>query len=350
VPVCWLQEARALGCETSPIVRAKALMAEGTLAMLLGDLLEAQTLLQDALALAEPLRDPARTAVVLSLLGVTVALQGDATESRALLERSLAMRREAGGAPVTGALLDLGRVFVLLEDLERAEVTVTEGLEVARGAGSTRLTAFALADLAQLKLRRRDYAGAAGLASEALRLARATQSRWGIKHVASIAALLSAHRGEVERAVRLLAAVEPLSEWTGEIVSPAYHDPTVGVALHERARQQMGDKVYHAAVAESQAMSVDQVADLAEACLASSTRRHPDPTTAPGADDARPLLSDRQRTVLRLVGEGLPNKQIATALHIAERTVKSHVASAMNKLGADNRVRAVVVAIERGLL
>jgi DNA-binding NarL/FixJ family response regulator len=46
----------------------------------------------------------------------------------------------------------------------------------------------------------------------------------------------------------------------------------------------------------------------------------------------------------------LPNKQIATALSIAERTVKSHVASAMNKLGVDNRAHAAVAAIQRGLL
>ena len=62
------------------------------------------------------------------------------------------------------------------------------------------------------------------------------------------------------------------------------------------------------------------------------------------------LLSDRERAVLRFVSEGLPNKQIATALAIGERTVKSHVASAMNKLGADNRAHAAVAAIQRGLL
>jgi DNA-binding NarL/FixJ family response regulator len=46
----------------------------------------------------------------------------------------------------------------------------------------------------------------------------------------------------------------------------------------------------------------------------------------------------------------LPNKQIATALSIAERTVKSHLAAAMNKLGVDNRAHAAVAAIQRGLL
>jgi DNA-binding NarL/FixJ family response regulator len=61
-------------------------------------------------------------------------------------------------------------------------------------------------------------------------------------------------------------------------------------------------------------------------------------------------VTDRERQVLRLVAEGLPNKQIARALGIAERTVKFHVASASRKLGAENRAQAAAVAIRRGLL
>ena len=61
-------------------------------------------------------------------------------------------------------------------------------------------------------------------------------------------------------------------------------------------------------------------------------------------------LSERERAVLRLVAEGLPNKQIARALSITERTVKFHLASAFHKLGADNRAQAVALASQRGLL
>jgi DNA-binding NarL/FixJ family response regulator len=69
-----------------------------------------------------------------------------------------------------------------------------------------------------------------------------------------------------------------------------------------------------------------------------------------GGERASPLLSKREQAVLRLIADGLPNKQIATAMSIGERTVKSHVASAMNKLGVDNRAHAAVAAIRRGLL
>jgi len=61
-------------------------------------------------------------------------------------------------------------------------------------------------------------------------------------------------------------------------------------------------------------------------------------------------LTAREREVLRLVGDGYSNKEIAKTLAITERTVKYHVASIFNKLGADNRAQAVAVAARRGLL
>jgi DNA-binding NarL/FixJ family response regulator len=62
------------------------------------------------------------------------------------------------------------------------------------------------------------------------------------------------------------------------------------------------------------------------------------------------ILSARERTVLREVAAGRSTKQIARALGITERTVKFHVASIMNKLGAGNRAQAVAEAARRGLL
>lgn len=68
------------------------------------------------------------------------------------------------------------------------------------------------------------------------------------------------------------------------------------------------------------------------------------PRTRPAA------LSPRERDVLRRVAGGQSNKQIAHALGITERTVKFHVTSILNKLGAENRAQAVALAAQRGLL
>jgi DNA-binding NarL/FixJ family response regulator len=61
-------------------------------------------------------------------------------------------------------------------------------------------------------------------------------------------------------------------------------------------------------------------------------------------------LSERELSVLRLVADGLPTKQIAQSLTISERTVKFHVNSIFHKLGAENRAQAVALAAQRGLL
>jgi two-component system NarL family response regulator len=61
-------------------------------------------------------------------------------------------------------------------------------------------------------------------------------------------------------------------------------------------------------------------------------------------------LSAREVEVLKLVSQGLTNQRIADRLSLGESTVRTHLASLMAKLGADNRTHAVNVALERNIL
>ena len=70
---------------------------------------------------------------------------------------------------------------------------------------------------------------------------------------------------------------------------------------------------------------------------------------APASPELIPL-TDREREVLRLLAQGLQNKEIAGHLHISERTVKFHVSAILDKLGAGNRTEAVHLAAQHGLL
>jgi DNA-binding NarL/FixJ family response regulator len=75
-------------------------------------------------------------------------------------------------------------------------------------------------------------------------------------------------------------------------------------------------------------------------------------TPLASALDAGPeeSLTDREQEVLQLLALGLPNKTIATRLHISEHTVKFHVGSILAKLDAASRTEAVTRAARRGLL
>lgn len=61
-------------------------------------------------------------------------------------------------------------------------------------------------------------------------------------------------------------------------------------------------------------------------------------------------LTPREQHVLKLLAQGLQNKEIAAELVITERTVKFYVSSILSKLGAGNRTEAVTLAVQRGLV
>lgn len=61
-------------------------------------------------------------------------------------------------------------------------------------------------------------------------------------------------------------------------------------------------------------------------------------------------LTHRESQVLRMMADGLGNKEIASELKISEHTAKFHVAQVLGKLGAGSRAEAVAIGIRRGLI
>jgi two-component system response regulator DevR len=75
--------------------------------------------------------------------------------------------------------------------------------------------------------------------------------------------------------------------------------------------------------------------------LADYVRKHEPPETA---------LTPREMEVLHLIAQGLTNKEIGQQLHLSNNTIKGHVTEILGKLEARNRIEAVFIARERGLL
>jgi two-component system, NarL family, response regulator DesR len=92
-------------------------------------------------------------------------------------------------------------------------------------------------------------------------------------------------------------------------------------------------------------------ATLAEAIRAvHAGRRAIDPELAADAWSEADPLTDREREVLRLAGEGLANAEIAARLHLSDGTVRNYLSEAIGKLGVANRTAAARLARERGWL
>lgn len=67
-------------------------------------------------------------------------------------------------------------------------------------------------------------------------------------------------------------------------------------------------------------------------------------------DPSGQILTPREIEVLRMIAEGLGNKEIASKLSISDHTVKFHISSIFAKLGASNRAEAVTLGIRHGLI
>jgi DNA-binding NarL/FixJ family response regulator len=109
-------------------------------------------------------------------------------------------------------------------------------------------------------------------------------------------------------------------------------------------------------VSPEQLIAAVRLVTVGDALLAPSiTRRLVErfarPQTAPSiAPEALSALSPRELEVLKLIARGFSNAEIASALFLSEATVKTHVAHILPKLGVRDRVQAVVLAYESGLV
>jgi DNA-binding NarL/FixJ family response regulator len=98
-------------------------------------------------------------------------------------------------------------------------------------------------------------------------------------------------------------------------------------------------------------MDIPQYAtrQMGTANINASTTRATVPALGQSQHGKEAGLSERERQVVKLVGEGLTNKEIAACLHIADSTVRHHLTSIFDKLGVSNRQNLLIRARRHGI-
>ena len=181
----------------------------------------------------------------------------------------------------------------------------------------------------------------------AARSLRRLLSPWAGKNL--LAGEFSALFGSADRYLARIAAL------LGEDAAAEAHF-TVATRMDER----MGSTVHLAeTVAHHALFAASHGQDARAATLAGVAREHAASIgqqrvltlmaslEAPGHPDA---LSDREMAVLRLLAQGLSNREIGRRLYISGNTAANHVRSILDKTGAANRTQAAVYAVDRGLV
>jgi DNA-binding NarL/FixJ family response regulator len=121
-----------------------------------------------------------------------------------------------------------------------------------------------------------------------------------------------------------------------------------GFLLKDMRREALVDAVR--VVAAGEALLAPTVTRRLVADVVDRARRDPGTGADPRAGARLATLTARETETLRLVARGLSNAEISVQLYVTEHTVKTHVSNLLAKLGLRDRVQAVVLAYESGLV
>jgi predicted ATPase/DNA-binding CsgD family transcriptional regulator len=376
----WLERAAQLTDEMSPPVRAAVLTGAGVLAFLQCDYQLAARRLNRVRALHEEQDDQVGVAAALQRLGSIAREQGRYDQAYRLHGESMWISRGLEDLDGVAASKDyLGFASWLAGDFGRAAELCSEALEHFEAAGRRQEAAFALINLGVATR----YLGDTELATQRLTRARmisrelsyAEGIAWAQAELGAIAADSGADGGEMLReslrthfqlgdrwriasvietiagtlagpepatAATLLGASDVLRRELDAPVPPA-ECPAVESAL-AAAEQALEPGLFKMNWAVGQAMPLPDAVELA----CQSTGRRPAPAAdnpdGPGAD-----LTERELAVLRLISQGLTNREIGSRLFISAGTAGVHVSNILRKLGVTSRVQAAGIAREMGL-
>lgn len=335
----WLAKTLASTTETGP-ARAKALWADGWLALLCGATATARARVAQCRTLAQDLGDPLMSAHAEQLTGLAALFEDDYARAQPFLQNALSRYRSCGNLGDVWATVFLLSLVCCLDDDPRADALARECLQLCETHGAQWSRPYALWILGLRQWLQKDTGGAVRLLREGLRAASPAHNQLATAQCLEVLAWARAQEGYHAEAAELLGAAQSAWEQVGATL------PGVGRLLHHRMAceelltNSLGQTRFTALLTTGASLSDERT--LARAL-------HEMPQEAPARTEKETVaavLTSREREVAALLTQGLTDRQIAAQLVVSLRTAQGHVQRILRKLGFTSRTQVAAWARE----
>jgi DNA-binding NarL/FixJ family response regulator len=294
-----------------------------------GDWGGAERALRDAIETLSRTGHTGRLAAPTAQLADLLGSQGRFEEASVLL---------SAGEDHDAALLPRARIALGRGQPDLA-VTLTER-SIRRLGGDSLVTAPALGLLVDAHLARSDVAAAAAASRRLDAVAEAGGAARARGRAALARGKVLAAEGETEAAIDALEAALDLLPSVAPGSTELADAHAALASVYAGTAPDVAASEARAAIAGYAKAGASHRADAAASLLRTVGQR-----TAPGPRTTDAALTARERDVLRLIGAGLTNAEIAERLFLSPKTVNNHVTSILAKLGVRTRVEAAVYAV-----
>jgi predicted ATPase/DNA-binding CsgD family transcriptional regulator len=286
----------------------------------------AEAAVEDAGQVGELFEGSAQFAAAIAALAA-----GDPAAAQELGEAAAQLLAGQGPELVAAVRHPLGEAALALGDLHAARLYVDEDVPAAKGWHKV----VALTTRARICLAEGEPDRAERDAHDALGRAAAIGTELGIPGILECLAAVAAEAGSYREATRLLGAAHTIRQRMGAVRFKV-HD-AADEALVATIRNGLDENDFDAAWTEGTALSTEEA--IAYAQRGRGERKRPFSGWA--------SLTPTELDVVRLVGEGLGNKDIAARLFVSHRTVQTHLTHVYTKLGVTSRVQLAQQASRR---
>ena len=322
------------------VSRGRLLWVAAIMASSVNDYDACAALSEESLRIGTAARDVEIVGWALTVSAIPRLRAGDLADARQRVESALTLARlmgldhleMSGNNTLSLILLTDGEIDPVVEIAERAAALSEE-------RGESWCRGYQLDYLARARWLRGDREEAEALAREAVACKQAVDDRNGLTMALETLASMAAERGAHERAAILLGLAQrvcDLSSLTLVELHRQQHERSVSIIIRD-----IGQKALDAAFARGRAMTIEEgVAFAVERTQPS--RKAPPVKVAPHTG-----LTSRQFEIAQLVADDLTNRQIAARLFLSERTVETHIANILNKLGLGSRVQLALWATQQ---